>query len=197
MAMRSYELSFRLDGGVAELYEGLAQRPNETNLTEDGTIRENQDSFRDMARGTTDDVLTLREDTAKIIGVSMATTATQSDVLDALGILRNHRRVDDRADRIIEGWKEEVARVRRQIPRDLRELAEIPNGGADAREARRNIGRRIQMWEKLRGYRERYGDVIMSPHGFADEPPGRLFPGVPEINFNIQQLRMELMLMDD
>ncbi|MEM7622048.1 MAG: hypothetical protein AAF235_02475 [Planctomycetota bacterium] len=191
MTLRSYELSYRDDGGVAELFEGTPSNPGELLLTEDGTITQNSDTLEQAVRGTGNDVLTIREESAKRLGISLGTAETQDDVLDVLGILRNHRVVDGRADEIMQSWKDELTRLSRRIPKELEDFQNIEGDNP-----RRVIGQRIRFLEKFKGYHKRYGQSMMFGRDFRPGP-GNFLPNEPQINVMIEQARIELMQLDD
>lgn len=196
MTMRAYELSYRAVGGTVELFEGVASRANEQTLTENGTIRENQDSLRDVVRGTGDDVLTLKAETAKTLGVSKGNAETFNDVLAGMGILRNHRKLDGRAEKIMDDWivqLDELGRTMPQMWEDYQQVAVGRNGVDDEREA---IGRRMRILQDIKRLIDRYGNALFVPEGlFGIEklPPAWGVPQPGDLEILLEQHRVQLM----
>ena len=188
MTMSQYELSYRLNGGVAELFERTPLNPGEILLTEDGTDPGNIDSLRQRVTGTGNDWLTLREEAARHLGVSKGTAETLDDVLDVLGIFRDHRMLDNRSDRLMANWSRSLKRAERELPKMWREYNEI-NVGGTYQESRRALGRRIRMLEDIKGMINRF-------NGEAEYPaliPQRLGVPTPEnLNVLIEQNRVQL-----
>jgi hypothetical protein len=188
MARMDYELSYKFDGGVVEIMERTAENPGEFTLTENGRIPENVDSLRERVSGTGNDVLTLRENTARHLGVSAGTADSLDDVLTIMGIYRNHRMLDNRSDAIMENWSRSLKRAERELPKMWQEYNEIPVGGT-FQETRRGLGQRIRMLEDIKATLERFnggGD-------FPALPPQRVgVPGAAQINVMIEQHRVEL-----
>ncbi len=189
MARMDYELSYRFNGGVVELLEREPENPGEFLLTEDGTIPENTDTLRQRVDGTSNDVLTLREETARHLGVSAGTASSLDDVLNILGIYRNHRMLENRSDRILDNWRTSLKRAERDLPRMWREYNEVQVGGT-FQETRRAIGRRIRILEDMQAMMRRFDG------GQPDWPslnPGRVgVPGNEQINVLIEQNRVQL-----
>ncbi|MEM1184584.1 MAG: hypothetical protein AAGI53_06230 [Planctomycetota bacterium] len=188
MAMMQYELSYRFNGGVAELLERTPENPGEFLLTENGTIGENVDSLRARVTGSGNDVLTLREDTARHLGVSAGTAETLDDVLDILGIYRDHRMLESRSDSIMENWSRGLKRAERDLPKMWREYNEVQVGG-NYQETRRAIGQKIRILEDVKKLMNRFsGDQEFA----ALEPRAMGLPGVEQINILIEQHRVQL-----
>ncbi len=189
MARMDYKLSYRFNGGVVELLEREPENPGEFLLTEDGTIRENTDTLRQRVDGTSNDVLTLREETARHLGVSSGTASTLDDVLNILGIYRDHRMLDNRSDQIMENWRTSLKRAERELPKMWQEYNEVQVGG-NGREARQALGRRIRILEDMQATMKRFDG------GQPDWPslnPRRVgVPGNEQLNVLIEQNRVQI-----
>jgi len=190
MARRDYELSYRFNGGVTELLERTPENPGEFLLTENGRVRENIDSIRQRVDGTGDDVLTLREDTARHLGVSAGTAETLDDVLDILGIYRDHRMLENNTDRIFDGWSRSLRRAERELPKMWRDYNDVAAGGT-YRERRRAIGRRINILEEMQQTLARFNGESEFP---VLRPNALGIPDPVTMNQMIERHRVELIL---
>lgn len=187
MLRRGYELSYRLTGGRAELFEGVPSEPGEFLLTDNGK-EENRDTMQQAVKGTLNDLMLLKEREAKLLGVSEGTADTFEDVLAQLGLERRHELIKGRGNDIMESWSESVARAARQMPK-LWEEYQDPEVTANSQEdlARRTIGRRIKILEELRSIYNRYGEAI--------EIQRQRVPGPTDIDVLIEQLEVQLVTM--
>ncbi len=183
MARRSYVLSYDIAGNI---YERMPEA-GEFVLTDDGKDTR-QDTMRQLVTGEGDDVLTLRADTAFMLGVSKGTARDLDELLEHLGILRNHVMLEGRSDQILDSWSSNVARARRQVPRLWEEFNGVQGGGTP-REQRQAIGQRIRILEEMQNLYRRYGE------GF--DPFGAGMPNIADLDLRIEQLKLELMLLDD
>ena len=186
MTMRPYELCYRYTGGKAELFERVAERPGEMTLTDNGKDG-NVDSMRDRVTGDGNDVLTLKAENAEKLGISLGTANTMEDILDGLGVLRNHQFVDSRSNKILSNWTATWKREVREIPRDWVDLMNEPMQGTTAREVKQAISRRINGIKKIMGRFRKFEGVI---------PPQALgLPPEAAMNVMIEQLTVQLMLI--
>jgi hypothetical protein len=184
MARRSYVACYDIYGNI---YERPVENPGEETLTDDGE-GENRDTMRQLVTGEGDDVLTLKADTALKLGVSSGTARDEEELLEHLGILRNHVMLEGRSDRIIRNWRRDVERAEREIPRLWEEHNEVQVGGT-AREQRQALSRRISILEEIQNLYRRYGEAF---NPFAG--------GVPEMNqidLMIEEIRLQIMLLND
>ncbi len=156
MAMMEYELSYSLDGGRPVYHERVAKNPGEFTLTDNGF--ENPDSLDARVRGESNDVLTLKADTARNLGVSRGTVRTLDDLLFELG-LRDAEVIEGPADRILTRWADGVRQSSKDIPRLMREFQEIALQG-DAREIRRALGLRRGKLRELERILRRYHEAL-------------------------------------
>lgn len=177
LSKRSYELSYDIVGGRPVLRADNAGRYI---LTDNGD-RDNEDTVEQRVRNLGNDVLTLRPDVALTLGVSDGTAEELDDVLSDLGILRNHRLHEGRAEKIAEGWSDRLRRAERRLP-EMREEFERFRSGND----RRSLGRAKAILEDFRAMHRRYGNAL---------PIGQQV-GIPpaQIDVLIEQLEVEIIL---
>lgn len=185
MARRSYVLSY--DPTTGELLERMPENPGEIVLTDDGED-DRGDTMRQLVTGEGDDVLTLKPKEAIQIGVSAGTAKDEEELLELLGILRNHRMIKSRSDQILESWADRVDRAERQIPRLWEDYNEV-QGGGDPNEQRRAIGQRISILEEMQNLYRRYGEAF--------NPMGGGVPNIADLELRIEQHRIELLLIND
>ncbi|MEM7754635.1 MAG: hypothetical protein AAF297_03250 [Planctomycetota bacterium] len=188
MTMSQYELSYRFNGGVVELLERTPENPGEFLLTENGTIGSNVDSIRQRVTGTGNDFLTLKADTALRLGVSSGTAETLDDVLDILGIYRDHRMLSNRSERIMDQWSKALKRAERDLPKVWREYNEIQVGGT-FQETRRAIGQRIRLLEDIESTLRRFDGDQANP-ALNSRRIG--VPGPQDIAVMIERHRIQL-----
>ncbi len=156
MTKTSYVLSVTYEGGEPKLFDDLT---GEELLTDDGQGA-NRDTLEELARGKGNDTLTLSADTAMKLKVSKGTAATADDLLEQLGIVRNYKRLDSRADGIFKNWETRVQRAERDMVEFMRQAAAVQpeNDTADARVAAR--GRQIGLLERCRRLIEQYNKSL-------------------------------------
>lgn len=185
MARRSYVLSY--DPTTGELLERMPENPGEIVLTDDGED-DRADTMRQLVTGDGDDVLTLKAKEAIQIGVSSGTASDEEELLELLGILRNHRMIKNRSDRILESWSDRVDRAERQIPRLWDDYNQVQGGGTPA-EQRRAIGQRISILEEMQNLYRRYGEAFNPMRGGV--------PNITDLELRIEQHRIDLLLIND
>jgi len=184
MARRSYVASYDQYGNI---YTRMPENPGELVLTDDGE-EENRDTMRQLVTGDGDDVLTLKPKVARLLGVSSGTAATLEEVLEHLGILRNHVMIDGRSDQILASWSDRVDRAERQIPRLFEEYNEVQGGGT-VREQRQAISQRISILKEMQNLYRRYGEAF--------NPFGGGVPNIANLELRITQHEIELLQLDD
>jgi hypothetical protein len=184
LAQRSYVLSYDIYG---TLYERMPENPNEFVLTDDGKD-ERRDTMDQLVRGTGNDVLTLKADTALKLGMSSGTAATIDELLEQLGILRNHTMVEGRSDQIFSTWARNVSQAQRRVGRLLRDAGQVQGGGT-LREQRQAISRQISILEEVQGLFRRYGESF--------DPFGEGMGQIANLDLRIEQLRIQLLLLRD
>jgi hypothetical protein len=185
MARRSYVLSYDIYGN---LYERMPENPGEFVLTDDGKD-ERADTMDQMVRDTGNDVLTLKADTALKLGLSSGTAADMDELLELMGILRNHDMVEGRSDQILESWARSVASAQRQIPELMREFNGVQAQGGTLRDQRRAISQQISLLERVQGLLRRYGESL--------DPFGEGVGDITNLETQIEELRIQLLLMRD
>lgn len=192
MARGEYVLSYRLEGGRPVYLEREPQSTDEFLLTNNALLDGNQDSIEDLARGRGQNWLTLREDTAVVLGVSKGTVSSMDDLLFELGIARNHEMVGD-SERIMQNWTSSIKRTEDALARLFREYNEIQVQG-DWNERRRARGQQRAKLQQMIGLLQRYEEAIR-----PWEIPGFLRTGAPQAisQFRLILQRIELMQLAD
>lgn len=185
MARRSYVLCY--DVHTREMFERMPQSTSERVLTDDGK-GENKDTMRQLVTGEGDDVLTLTPDIALDVDVSSGTAADLDELLEHLGILRNHNMIEGRSTRILEQWKKSVTRAEREIPRLWEDYNEV-QGGGDPAEQRRAISTRIRILKDIQNLYRRYGEAF--------NPFAGGVPAINNIDMMIEELEIQIMLIED
>lgn len=186
LAQRSYVLSF--DPNTGEMFERMPERPGELLLTDDGED-DRIDTMDQLVRGTGNDVLTLKADNALKLGFSSGTAADLDELLELLGILRNHELVEGRSDQILESWSRNVETALRSIPRLRREFEQVQARGNTLRDQRRAISQRISILEEIQGVARRYGESF--------DPNANGMGFIANIETEIEELRIQLLLLRD
>lgn len=189
MAREDYVLSYRLQGGRPVYLEREPTNTDEFLLTNDGSIDKNKDSVQRLARGEGLNWLTLRADTAKVLGVSKGTVRTMDDLLFELGIARNHEMVGN-GDKIMDDWSQGLKRTEEALDRLFRELNEIRVEG-DWNERRRARGQQRAKLQQMIGLLTRYKEAIVPYHipAFRNfRSPEQL---ISNIRLRLQRLELE------
>lgn len=158
MARGEYVLSYRLVGGRPVYMERMPLGPDEFLLTNNALDRDSQDSLEDLARGRGKNWLTLRADTAMVLGVSKGTVATLDDLLFELGIARNHVMIGN-GEKIMDDWSASIKRTEDALARLFREFNEIQVQG-DWNERRRARGQQRARLQQMIGLLQRYEEAI-------------------------------------
>ncbi|HZW10604.1 MAG TPA: hypothetical protein VFF69_11935 [Phycisphaerales bacterium] len=189
MARTDYVLSYRIENGQVVLVEN-EPRPefNEYLLTDDGTISEQQDTDRELARGEGNDTLTLTAKVAHDLGVSKGTADTLDALLYELQIERRHRLIEGRSERIMEEWSDSVRNAERSLKRLWKEFAEIQVQG-ERRERTMARARQMRTLDQIIQLLEKYAEV--DKLGLFEHPEG--LPDVPSLRVLREQIRQEQM----
>jgi len=158
MARGETVLSYRLEGGRPVYLNREPESTDEFLLTNNALIDEQRDNIRDLARGRGKNFLTLRADTAQILGVSKGTVDNLDDLLFELGIIRNHEMVGD-GESIMDNWTRTIERTEDALARLMREFQEIEVDGewGDRRRAR---GQQRAKLQQMMGFFERYEEAL-------------------------------------
>jgi len=176
-------LSYKLEGGKPVFFEREPENAGEVLLTDDGKD-DRQDTIEELARGEGNDVLTLRAELARTLGVSDGTVDTLDDLLFDLGISRGYTLLDGRADRIMSQWHKSIKSAVRQLPRLWKDYQEIQITGADARERNRQRSRQIAKLEEIKRLIQRH-DGALVPQRYG-------YPGIDQIDIMISQIRLDI-----
>jgi len=180
--------SYRIENGEPVIVEGYPNPARgEVLLTDDGED-ENTDTIQAVVRGQGNDVLTLSAELARKLGVSDGTVSTIDDLLFALGVARNHVRVDDRADRIMDGWERSLTAAERQL-RELAETYQETQVQGDYSERTRARGVQRRTLEKMMSILRRYEEAI--------NPRQLGVPTIAEIRQLIEQIKMQQLADED
>ncbi|HHN77165.1 MAG TPA: hypothetical protein ENK11_00620 [Phycisphaerales bacterium] len=183
MARKSYVACYDNRGNI---YERMPENPGEIVLTDDGE-GDNADTMQQLITGEGDDVLTITPEVGLKLGVSRGTAADLDELLDHLGILRNHIMLKGRSTEIVENWKKSVTRAERKIPRLWREYNEVQVGGTP-REQRQALGRQISILQEIQGLYRKYGEAF--------NPFSEGVPQMNQIDMMIEQLKIQIMLLN-
>lgn len=185
LAQRSYVLSFDINSG--EMFERMPENPGELVLTDNGKGG-NIDTMDELVRGKGNDVLTLKADNARKLGLSSGTAGDLDELLELMGILRNHQMVEGRSDQILESWAKNVASGQRQVRSLYRDFAEVQVNGTP-REVRQAISTQISILERIQGLFLKYGESF--------DPFGDGIGNITDLETQIELLRVQLLLLRD
>jgi sulfur carrier protein ThiS len=155
LVKESTVLSVRFEDGRPVLFEGYPSNPSEEVLTDDGQGA-NVDTIDLLARGQGNDVLTLDERLAKLIGLSRGTVATRDELLAAIGVSRDAL-IDGRSERIMSDWARGLEQAYTSLQRLAREYGEIEVAGT-LQERRAARAARIQKLEQIRALANRWNE---------------------------------------
>lgn len=189
MARGDYVLSYRLEGGRPVYLEREPQSTDEFLLTNDALDESQKDTIEDLARGRGTNWLTLREDTARVLGVSKGTASTIDDLLFELGIARNHEMVGN-GDKIMDDWSQSIKRTEDALSRLWREYGEIQVDG-DWNERRRARGQQRAKLQQMIGLLERYKEAIVPYHIDVFRNVGRPQQLISDFRLRLQRLELE------
>jgi len=169
MTMIDEVYSYRIVNGRPLIIQGYPDPSRgEILLTDDGTD-ENADTVQEETRNEGNDVLTLNADLARKLEVSDGTVSSLDDLLFALGIDRDHVRVDDQSDRIMDRWEQGVTNAERQLRKLWEEYTTIQVQG-DYAERTRARGIQKRSLQRMIGLIRRYGEALaLGQLGIPDE----------------------------
>jgi hypothetical protein len=174
MARIEYVLSVRYKDGKPELFEGYPKDPGEELLTDSG-MGAQADTVEERVNGIGNDVLTLDERNARLLGLSKGTVSNKDELLDALGLSRGAIDVSDRSARIMRDWKGGLERAQTQLRRLLRDFGDVrveAPGDYDARTKARNQRRRII--RDMRALLRQWGEALTGRWLNQNQIPGDL-----------------------
>lgn len=157
LVKKSCVLSVRFEDGRPVLFEGYPSNPSEELLTDDGE-EGNADDIQQVARGLGNDVLTLDQRTAKLIGLSKGTVATKDELLSALGVSHDAL-IDGRSERIMKDWSKGIENQYNTLQRIAREFQEIQVQG-DFNERRAARAARISKLEQMKSIGMRWNEGL-------------------------------------
>lgn len=185
LAQRSYVLSFNVDSG--EMFERMPESTNEKLLTDDGKD-DRIDSMNQLVRGTGNDVLTIKADIARQLGLSSGTASDLNELLELLGILRNHVMIEGKSDRILETWAKNVADAQARVRSLYREFNEVQVGGTPA-DARRALSTRKSILKRIQGLFRMYGESF--------DPFGEGIGNITNLETQIEEIDIQILLLRD
>jgi hypothetical protein len=160
MTRVDYVLSYKIEGGKPVLLERMPEGPDEILLTDDGK-EDRKDTDRDLARGLGNDVLTMDAETAFKLGFSSGTADSLDDLLTAMGVARNHVKLNTRSEQVLKGWRDNVASAMREIRSLWRKYGEVtvaPPAGHRERTAAR--GQQIRILQDMLTLAKRYREAF-------------------------------------
>ena len=154
MANTSTVMSMTMEGGEPKLF---MDDTGEILLTDDGK-EGNRDTLEDIKRDRGNDVLTLHADTALKLKVSKGTVVSRDELLEQLGIIRNSKVIDGKANKIFNEWESELRTAEKEIAdamrnyRDVRAEKDTPSARSEARDRQISLLRkaltRIEKYSK-------------------------------------------------
>ncbi len=189
LVMKSAVVSLRFVNGRPQLFEGYPTNPAEELLTDDGEVA-NADTLYQLARGLGNDVLTLDERTAKLIGLSKGTVATRDELLSTLGVERGAV-IDGRSDRIMNEWSTGLDHALATLERLAREVAEVQVQG-DYNQRRTARSTQIAKLEQIKSIATRWNEGF-EPYQInaIGLPPGADGVDIAAVQQTIDRIRME------
>jgi hypothetical protein len=177
-----YVLSYNVIGGKPVFYERMPEGPFESLLTDDGTQGEFADSTMDRVTGDGNDVLTLRAETARKIGLSKGTVDSLDDLLFELGIHRNYELVDGSAQAFLDRWTDGIDSYERDLRALWADFGDIQvQGDYDERKSAR--GAQIRKLRQIVQLCERYIEAV-DPRQFGA-------PGIADVKRQIAIIELE------
>ncbi|MEM0984136.1 MAG: hypothetical protein AAGI17_09325 [Planctomycetota bacterium] len=188
LARKSYELSYKLEGGRAILMEGYHDGRDEYVLTDNGEGNR-EDSEEETRLGTGNDVLTLRGREAVLLGVAEDTLAeTLDDILDDLGVRRGAEITTGRSEQLKRTWKNGIRSAERELEETVRDMNEFQGDTPQ-----QTIGYQIRKHEEIQRLVRRYGTALdlgtlLPPNMVGQDAAGT----VDQIDLLIELLRIEL-----
>lgn len=164
-----YIMSYRMEGGKAELLMRMPESPDEILLKDDGAVNQDRaDIMQDVIRLKGNDYLTLDAKTAFDIGFTKGTADSVDELLSKMGITRNYSVLKNNSARVTAAWSREVGRAEADIQRLLREYRGVqvrPPGGYRERTAAR--GQRKSLLRQVQGIADRFREAI-NPRQLGD-----------------------------
>jgi hypothetical protein len=150
-------VSVRFKDNRPVLFEGYPTNPSEELLTDDG-MEGNADSIQALARGEGNDVLTLNERTAKLIGLSKGTVDTRDALMYAVGYTPAQI-VNGRSEKIFKDWTTGLESAHAQLRRLMEEFQDIQVEG-DWNERKQARSSQISKLEQMRAIIRRWKESI-------------------------------------
>lgn len=157
-----YIMSYRMDGGKAELLMRMPESPDEILLKDDGAVNpDRSDIMQDVIRLKGNDYLTLDAKTAFDIGFSRGTADSVDELLSKMNVTRNYSVIKNNTGRIFGAWGKEIARAETDIERLLRAYRSVevkPPAGYKERTAAR--GQQKAFLRQTQSIADRYREAI-------------------------------------
>ncbi len=189
LVKKSCVLSVRFEDGRPVLFEGYPSNPAEELLTDDGE-EGNADDIQQVARGLGNDVLTLDQRTAKLIGLSKGTVASKDELLSALGVSHDSV-IPGRSERIMQDWSKGLENAYGTLQRIAREYFEIQLQG-DFNERRAARSSQISKLEQMKSIGLRWNEGLDPYHlGELRLPAGNDGLDIPGIQQAIDRIRLQ------
>lgn len=160
MARTDYVLSVSFKDGTPKFIEGMPESPDDLLLTDDGKEK-NADVLEDIARGRSNDDLTLHADLAYRIGFSKGTADTLDDLMDRMEVSRSYQLVKGKSDEILKNWSKNVNQAEEQVTKLMRDFQQVqvrdPGGYRERTEAR---GRMKSILNRMKQSLGKYKEAI-------------------------------------
>ncbi|MCC6660122.1 MAG: hypothetical protein IT437_04470 [Phycisphaerales bacterium] len=193
MAKVEYVLSYKMVGGQPQLLERMPEAGDEFLLTDDGKD-DREDTIQALARGQGNDVLTLNADLARKLFISKGTVDSLDDLIYDLGLSRSSVRVDDKSDKIMEGWTRNLTSAKAELRELMQDYQQI-NVTGDYSERSRSRGAQIakltQMIQIIRRYKEALGPRWFRDNGY---PAADADDVISELERIIERTRQQQMM---
>lgn len=185
MSRNDYVLSVNYVGGKPEYHEDLS---GEEILT-DGGNEENgrMDKMEDVVRYRGNDVLTLNAEKALKLGISKGTVGTIDDLIFDLGIARNYKVLDGKANKIFSEWSREVHKAEKDLGDKWREFNMTPIEGDTPDKRNQGRSKRIAILNQMKLLVKKYGEAL-NPRAV------RAPTNEADLNSMIEQLQQQIRL---
>ncbi|HEX2838727.1 MAG TPA: hypothetical protein VHN77_11420 [Phycisphaerales bacterium] len=186
MTRIEYVLSARSDG---TLFTDYPQNPSDELLTDSGE-KDRQDTMEEFVRGTGNDVLTLDERKARLVGVSKGTVDSRDNLLYTLGLSTNAVPVGVKADRITKAWMDGLERAKDRMVAIMDEYRNVrveQPGEYQQRTAAR--GKQRRLLAELKGLYSRWGEGLT-----RDFLQGSGLPGGDWITLTDEKIKIDQMM---
>lgn len=158
MARTDYELSVDYVGGKPVFRNDMLGQEILTDAG--GLIEERADTIDRVARYQGNDWLTLTSERALKLGVARGVAGAMDDLAFELGVARDFRVLNGRANQVLTDWSRELLRTERDIVERIRMLRQTQVNGETPEERNRQRGRIIGLCRDIIRMLDRYKDSL-------------------------------------